>query len=115
MNATQLERQRIADLMGSLTSEPETALCDYDGRTQELLPLIVDLMTDELDSSFISSLVRAALNYDAQEVMSLVQREIRLNVSNIVACELPDPCQREVERIAEQNLGQYEERAREAA
>ncbi len=110
MNLTLLERRRTADLLASLTDEPDTAACDYEGRTQPLLPLVARLIADEAEPKLWESLVRAALSYDADQVMTIVQREIRQRVNDVVVCELPDVAQREVARIAEQERGMAEER-----
>ncbi len=106
----QLERQRAADLLAAVADEPDTATCDYEGRTQKLLPLVARLIADEAEPSLWESMVRAALRYDAQDLLDMVQRELRQRVEYVVVCELPDVCQREVERIREMNLGQREER-----
>ena len=110
MNAPLLERQRTAELLASLADEPDTATCDYEGRTQKLLPLVSRLTSEEAEPKLWEAMYRAALRYDAQDLLDMVQREIRQRVEYVVVCELPDVCQREVERIREMNLGQREER-----
>ncbi len=110
MNTTLLERQRTADLLAALSDEPDAATCDYEGRTQKLLPLVSRLTSEEAEQKLWEAMYRAALRYDAQELLDMVQRELRQRVNDVVVCELPDVAQREVSRIREQERGTAEER-----